>query len=78
VVRGGSFGNNNQNVRCAVRNRNNPHERNNNLGVRVVVLPTFFSLLPRQKCQAAYASWPRRKKNGGAYSWPRRFVRPGK
>jgi formylglycine-generating enzyme required for sulfatase activity len=37
VVRGGSFNNNARNVRCAVRNRNNPHNRNMNNGFRVVV-----------------------------------------
>ena len=43
VLRGGSFGNNDNNVRCAARNRNNPNNRNNNRGFRVVLL-TFFSL----------------------------------
>jgi formylglycine-generating enzyme required for sulfatase activity len=37
VVRGGSFNNNERNVRCAYRNRNNPNNRNNNIGFRVVV-----------------------------------------
>jgi len=43
VLRGGSYNNNARNVRCAVRNRNNPDNRNNNIGFRVVVA-TFFSL----------------------------------
>lgn len=34
-VRGGSWNNNNpNNLRCANRNRNNPHNRNNNVGFR--------------------------------------------
>ena len=37
VVRGGSFDNNDNNARAACRNRNNPTERNNNVGFRVVV-----------------------------------------
>lgn len=44
VVRGGSWVNNNpQNYRAAKRNRNNPHNRNNNGGFRVVVVPQSFS-----------------------------------
>ncbi|MBN1481414.1 hypothetical protein EH223_03515 [candidate division KSB1 bacterium] len=36
VVRGGSWNNNNpDNFRCANRNRNNPNNRNNNLGFRL-------------------------------------------
>ena len=37
MVRGGSFNNNDNNVRAANRNRNNPTDRNNNIGFRVVV-----------------------------------------
>jgi hypothetical protein len=36
VLRGGAFNNNDRNVRCAIRNRNNPNNRNNNIGFRVV------------------------------------------
>jgi hypothetical protein len=36
VVRGGSFDNNRNNVRCAIRNDNDPDNRNNNNGLRVV------------------------------------------
>jgi hypothetical protein len=36
VVRGGSWNNQRENVRCAYRNRNIPFNRNNNLGFRVV------------------------------------------
>lgn len=35
VLRGGSWNNNPQNLRSANRNRNNPTNRNNNLGFRV-------------------------------------------
>ena len=43
VLRGGSFNNNDQNVRCADRNRNNPDNRNRNNGFRVVA-STFFKI----------------------------------
>ena len=47
VVRGGSWNNNRADARAAYRNRNNPGNRNNNIGFRVVralrqVLPPFF------------------------------------
>jgi formylglycine-generating enzyme required for sulfatase activity len=43
VLRGGSFNNNQQNARCAVRNRNHPNNSNTNNGFRVVgVASTFF------------------------------------
>lgn len=41
VLRGGSFANNTRNARCAARNRNEPDNRNDNIGFRVAVL-TFF------------------------------------
>ena len=36
VLRGGSFNNNENNLRAANRNRNNPENRNDNNGFRVV------------------------------------------
>jgi formylglycine-generating enzyme required for sulfatase activity len=48
VLRGGAFNNNARNLRCAYRNNNDPDNRNNNIGFRVV-LSTFFG---RQKCPA--------------------------
>jgi hypothetical protein len=36
VVRGGSWNNRARNLRCAYRNRNDPGNRNDNLGFRVV------------------------------------------
>ena len=41
VLRGGSWNNNNDNARCAYRNRNNPNNRDNNIGFRVVVSHDF-------------------------------------
>jgi hypothetical protein len=38
VVRGGSYINNDRNVRCAYRNRNTPDNINDNQGFRVVLL----------------------------------------
>jgi formylglycine-generating enzyme required for sulfatase activity len=47
VLRGGSFNNDDRNVRCAARNRNNPNNRNRNIGFRVVVLSrAHFSIPP--------------------------------
>ncbi|WP_110721462.1 SUMF1/EgtB/PvdO family nonheme iron enzyme [Thiolinea disciformis] len=37
AIRGGSWNNNTENVRCAVRNRNHPNNRNNNVGFRVLL-----------------------------------------
>ena len=37
VLRGGSWNNNQHNARCSYRNRNNPNNRNDNIGFRVVV-----------------------------------------
>ncbi len=47
VLRGGSWNNNIHNARAVNRNRNNPNNRNNNIGFRVVVVSvhTFPSLL---------------------------------
>ena len=44
VLRGGAFNNNQRNVRCAYRNRNNPNNRNNNNGFRVVLAHDFLPL----------------------------------
>jgi hypothetical protein len=44
-VRGGSWNNPRDNARCAYRNRNQPDNRNNNLGLRVV-LRSSHVLLP--------------------------------
>jgi formylglycine-generating enzyme required for sulfatase activity len=46
VVRGGSWNNDDQNVRSANRNRNDPQERNNNLGFRFVVSHGFRPGVP--------------------------------
>jgi hypothetical protein len=43
VLRGGSFNNNAQNVRCAYRNRNNPNNHNDNNGFRVILRPTSLA-----------------------------------
>ncbi len=46
VLRGGAFNNNERNVRCANRNDNDPDNRNNNVGFRVVVGAPRFSPAP--------------------------------
>jgi formylglycine-generating enzyme required for sulfatase activity len=43
VLRGGSYNNEGSNLRCAYRNNNNPNNRNDNNGFRVVV--SSFMLL---------------------------------
>ncbi len=43
VLRGGAFNNNSRNVRCAYRNNNDPDNRNNNIGFRVVVSTLFYN-----------------------------------
>jgi hypothetical protein len=80
VLRGGAFNNNDRNVRCAYRNRNNPNNRNNNIGFRLVVSTLFLSL-PKCPCAlsegegfAVEALW----KNGRVYSCPVFLTKPGK
>lgn len=70
MLRGGSFDNTDNNVRCAYRNRNNPNNRNNNRGFRIVVLTFFRS----PEMPAGYALLAEVKKKGGAASWPCRLV----
>jgi len=54
VLRGGAFHNNERNTRCANRNRNNPHNRNNNIGFRVLVAAHFTpERAARRKCRLA-------------------------
>ena len=64
VLRGGTFNNEARNVRCAYRNRNNPNNRNDNIGFRVMAVHDF---LVCRKCQAGYGlpahpAGPRRRK----------------
>jgi hypothetical protein len=67
VLRGGAFNNEDRNVRCAYRNRNNPNNWNRNIGFRLSVR-TFFL---RRNCQALRLSgFLAETKNGGAYSGP--------
>jgi hypothetical protein len=47
VLRGGSWNNNQNNARCAYRNRNNPHNRNNNNGFRLVSHISSQPAMPR-------------------------------
>jgi len=50
VLRGGSWNNDRNNARCANRNRNNPNNWNNNVGLRLVV---SHVLLFGRKCRPA-------------------------
>ncbi|MCE7921084.1 MAG: hypothetical protein DYG85_16520 [Chloroflexi bacterium CFX1] len=45
VLRGGSYNNEGVNLRCAARNRNNPNNRNKNIGFRCVARASFMLLL---------------------------------
>jgi len=57
VLRGGSWNNNDNNVRVANRNRNTPDNRNNNVGVRLVVgAPQLSPLLARNVVRSPW--WP--------------------
>jgi hypothetical protein len=67
VLRGGAFNNNERNVRCAVRNRNNPNDRNRNIGFRVVV-STFFPARTARRSELLFRA---EANNGGVCSWPR-------
>jgi hypothetical protein len=58
VLRGGSWNNNADNTRAATRNDNNPNNRNNNIGFRVVCLPRLtapflMALRGDLQCEAA-------------------------
>jgi hypothetical protein len=66
VVRGGAFNNNERNVRAANRNDNDPDNRNNNIGFRVVVSRSSFAGSVRRMNVLRIEA-----KNGGVCSWPR-------
>jgi hypothetical protein len=67
VLRGGAFNNEDRNVRCAYRNRNNPNNWNRNIGFRLSVR-TFF--LHRNCPTFRLTGFRAEVKNGGAYSGP--------
>jgi len=75
VLRGGSFNNNERNARCAYRNRNNPNNRNDNNGFRVVVSTFFPPELQRGPDDPVFAA---AAKNGRARSRPSLKSKPGK
>ncbi len=68
MLRGGSFANDQQNARGAARNRNNPENRNDNIGFRVV-LSTFFFVAGN--AGRGGEPFQAEAKNGGARSRPR-------
>ncbi len=74
MVRGGAWNNNERNARCANRNRNNPDNRNDNNGFRVVVSMLFYpgqavSLPHMPEVRRAHGFAAEAKKNRGAPSW---------
>jgi hypothetical protein len=76
VLRGGAFNNDTRNVRCAVRNRNEPRNRNRNIGFRLVLVTFFNGAGIARRGREPYLA---EAKNGGARSWPRReTLWPGK
>ncbi|MBL8090516.1 MAG: SUMF1/EgtB/PvdO family nonheme iron enzyme [Anaerolineales bacterium] len=44
MLRGGSWNNNRNDTRCAIRNRNNPNNFNNNVGFRLVLSHNIFAV----------------------------------
>ncbi|MBM3130781.1 MAG: hypothetical protein FJ009_19410 [Chloroflexi bacterium] len=56
VLRGGSFNNHQNNVRCAARNRNNPDNRNRNNGARLVVSTLFYPVVISRRALCAEKS----------------------
>ncbi len=48
ALRGGAFNNNQRNARCAYRNNNEPNNRNNNIGFRVVLSTLVAGNVQRQ------------------------------
>jgi Sulfatase-modifying factor enzyme 1 len=78
VLRGGSFWNRHQFVRCAYRNRNDPQNVNNNVGFRIVVAvrtSVVISIVRRghrlfraEVTDGGACSWPRLNTSGRAYS----------
>ncbi|MFZ4661739.1 MAG: hypothetical protein ACOYNY_32320 [Caldilineaceae bacterium] len=71
MVRGGSFDNNQNNVRSAYRNHNNIDNRNNNVGFRVVAhgFHTHLSWASGSESASATAC-AARMTAGAAGSWP--------
>jgi len=43
-LRGGSWNNNENNARVSIRNNNNPHNRNNNIGFRAALFHSFANI----------------------------------
>ena len=66
MVRGGSWNNNQDNVRPSVRNRNNPDNSNNNIGFRVV---SHIFPLPSRQCPGSHSDAGPRQ-NGVTCPWP--------
>jgi hypothetical protein len=61
VLRGGSWNNNQNNARCAYRNRNEPDNWNNNVGFRVVA----YGLLEARNA-ARFDGWAAEALKSGA------------
>jgi len=49
VLRGGAYNNEDSNLRCAYRNNNNPNNRNDNIGFRVVCVASHASQLKSEQ-----------------------------
>ena len=70
MLRGGAFNNNPRNVRCAYRNHNNPDNRNDNIGFRVVV-STLSASGNAWRGRRLYWLTFQAEENGRVRSWPR-------
>ena len=81
VIRGGAWNNQSSNARAAYRNNNNPDNRNNNVGLRVLCSPTSprrveaRSLAAREFNMWADHGWPiaaASRQDGAGVSRPHR------
>jgi hypothetical protein len=64
VVRGGSWNNNGRNVRSAIRNRNDPAKRNNNLGFRLALAQHAVGMGVKDQIVIPFCGSPVSKKQG--------------
>jgi len=93
VLRGGAFNNEERNVRCAARNRNNPNNWNRNNGFRLVASHDFpgrpempggvQALCPLCRAEARKTAWlgpgraPSESEGPGEYGLGSRKATPG-
>ena len=77
-LRGGSFDNNPENLRSSARNRNQPGNRNNNIGFRVCCRPHFVCLFRNRRRSGTPGFFRENQRNGGVASGPIRRANKSK